>query len=160
MAISDEFLNELRERTDIESLISQYVNLSKRGRNPKGLCPFHNEKTPSFTVYPESQSFYCFGCGAGGDAITFMRRIENLDYVEAVKQLADRAGMRMPDDGYDDTIAKHRQRILAANREAARFFHQTMMSPQGKVGLDYFAGKRRLSMQTIKRFGLGFAPDS
>lgn len=160
MAISDEFLNELRERTDIESLISQYVNLSKRGRNPKGLCPFHNEKTPSFTVYPESQSFYCFGCGAGGDAITFMRRIENLDYVEAVKQLADRAGMRMPDEGYDDTIAKHRQRILAANREAAKFFHQTMMSPQGKVGLDYFAGKRRLSMQTIKHFGLGFAPDS
>ena len=160
MAISDEFLNELRERTDIESLISQYVNLSKRGRNPKGLCPFHNEKTPSFTVYPESQSFYCFGCGAGGDAITFMRRIENLDYVEAVKQLADRAGMRMPDEGYDDTIAKHRQRILAANREAARFFHQTMMSPQGRVGLDYFAGKRRLSIQTIKHFGLGFAPDS
>lgn len=160
MAISDEFLNELRSRTDIESLISQYVNLSKRGRNPKGLCPFHNEKTPSFTVYPESQSFYCFGCGAGGDAITFMRRIENLDYVEAVKQLADRAGMRMPDEGYDDTLAKHRQRILAANREAARFFHQTMMSPQGKVGLDYFAGKRRLSMQTIKHFGLGYAPDS
>ncbi len=160
MAISDEFLNELRERTDIESLISQYVNLSKRGKNPKGLCPFHNEKTPSFTVYPESQSFYCFGCGAGGDAITFMRRIENLDYVEAVKQLADRAGMRMPDEGYDDTIAKHRQRILAANREAARFFHQTMMSPQGKVGFDYFADKRRLSIQTIKHFGLGFAPDS
>lgn len=160
MAISDEFLSELRSRTDIESLISQYVNLSKRGRNPKGLCPFHNEKTPSFTVYPENQSFYCFGCGAGGDAITFMRRIENLDYVEAVKQLADRAGMRMPEDGYDDTLAKRRQRILAANREAARFFHQTMMSPQGKVGLDYFAGQRRLSMQTIKHFGLGYAPDS
>lgn len=116
MAISDEFLSELRSRTDIESLISQYVNLSKRGRNPKGLCPFHNEKTPSFTVYPESQSFYCFGCGAGGDAITFMRRIENLDYVEAVKMLADRAGMKMPEDGYDDTLVKHRQRILAANR--------------------------------------------
>ncbi len=160
MAISDEFLNELRDRTDIESLISQYVNLSKRGRNPKGLCPFHNEKTPSFTVYPDSRSFYCFGCGAGGDAITFMRRIENLDYVEAVRQLAERAGMRMPDEGYDDTIAKQRRRILEANREAARFFHQTMMSPQGRVGLDYFAGKRRLSMQTIKHFGLGFAPDS
>ena len=160
MAISDEFLNELRARTDIESLISQYVNLSKRGRNPKGLCPFHNEKTPSFTVYPESQSFYCFGCGAGGDAVTFMRKIENLDYVEAVKALADRAGMKMPDDGYDDTMIKHRQRILAANREAARFFHQTMMSPVGKVGLDYFAGQRRLTMQTIKHFGLGYAPDS
>lgn len=160
MAISDEFLSELRSRTDIESLISQYVNLSKRGRNPKGLCPFHNEKTPSFTVYPENQSFYCYGCGAGGDAITFLRRIENLDYVEAVKQLADRAGMRMPDEGFDDTLAKRRQRILAANREAARFFHQTMMSPQGKICLDYFAGQRRLSMQTIKHFGLGYAPDS
>lgn len=160
MAISDEFLSELRSRTDIESLISQYVNLSKRGRNPKGLCPFHNEKTPSFTVYPENQSFYCYGCGAGGDAITFLRRIENLDYVEAVKQLADRAGMGMPDEGFDDTLAKRRQRILAANREAARFFHQTMMSPQGKICLDYFAGQRRLSMQTIKHFGLGYAPDS
>ena len=160
MAISDEFLSELRSRTDIESLISQYVNLSKRGRNPKGLCPFHNEKTPSFTVYPESQSFYCFGCGAGGDAITFMRRIENLDYVEAVKMLADRAGMKMPEDGYDDTLVKHRQRILAANREAARFFHQTMMSEQGKIGFDYFANRRRLSIQTIKHFGLGYAPNS
>lgn len=160
MRIGDDFLNELRSRIDIESLISQYVNLSKRGRNPKGLCPFHNEKTPSFTVYPENQSFYCFGCGAGGDAVTFLRRIENLDYVEAVRQLAEKAGMRMPEDGYDDTLAKHRQRLLAANREAARFFHQTMMSPQGKIGLDYFAGQRRLSMQTIKHFGLGYAPDS
>ncbi len=160
MAISDEFLNELRSRTDIESLISQYVNLSKRGRTPKGLCPFHNEKTPSFTVYPENQSFYCYGCGAGGDAITFMRKIENLDYVEAVRLLAEKAGMRMPEDGYDDTLAKRKQRVLAANREAARFFHQTMMSPRGKLGLDYFAGQRRLSIQTIKHFGLGYAPDS
>ena len=158
--IPQEYIQEVVRRNDIEDIVGQYVQLRRRGRTLTGLCPFHNEKTPSFTVYPESQSFYCFGCGAGGDAITFMRRIENLDYVEAVKQLADRAGMRMPDEGYDDTIAKHRQRILAANREAARFFHQTMMSPQGKVGLDYFAGKRRLSMQTIKHFGLGFAPDS
>lgn len=159
MAISDEFLTELRARTDIESVISPYVNLSKRGRLVKGLCPFHNEKTPSFTIYTDSQSFYCFGCGAGGDAITFVRRIENLDYVEAVKVLAERAGMQMPEDGYDDSLAKHRQRILAANREAARFFHATMMSEQGKTGLDYFLG-RRLTMQTIKHFGLGYAPDS
>ncbi len=159
MAISDEFLTELRARTDIESVISPYVNLSKRGRLVKGLCPFHNEKTPSFTIYTDSQSFYCFGCGAGGDAITFVRRIENLDYVEAVKVLAERAGMQMPEDGYDDSLAKHRQRILAANREAAKFFHATMMSPQGKIGLDYFLG-RGLSMQTIKHFGLGYAPDS
>lgn len=159
MAISDEFLSELRARTDIESVISPYVNLSKRGRLVKGLCPFHNEKTASFTIYPDSQSFYCFGCGAGGDAITFVRRIENLDYVEAVKVLAERAGMQMPEDGYDDSLAKHRQRILAANREAARFFHSTMMSEQGKIGLDYFLG-RGLTMQTIKHFGLGYAPDS
>lgn len=158
MAISDEFLSELRARTDIESVISPYVNLSKRGRLVKGLCPFHNEKTPSFTIYTDSQSFFCFGCGAGGDAITFVRRIENLDYVEAVKVLAERAGMKMPEDGYDDSLAKHRQRILAANREAAKFFHSTMMSPKGKIGLDYFLG-RGLSMQTIKHFGLGYAPD-
>lgn len=159
MAISDDFLSELRARTDIESVISPYVNLSKRGRLVKGLCPFHNEKTPSFTIYTDSQSFYCFGCGAGGDAITFVRRIENLDYVEAVKVLAERAGMQMPDDGYDDSLAKHRQRILAANREAARFFHSTMMSEQGRIGLNYFLG-RGLTMQTIKHFGLGYAPDS
>ena len=159
MAISDEFLSELRARTDIESVISPYVNLSKRGRLVKGLCPFHNEKTASFTIYPDSQSFYCFGCGAGGDAITFVRRIENLDYVEAVKVLAERAGMQMPEDGYDDSLAKHRQRILAANREAARFFYSTMMSEQGRIGLDYFLG-RGLTMQTIKHFGLGYAPDS
>lgn len=158
MAISDEFLNELRARTDIESVISPYVNLKRAGRNVKGLCPFHNEKTPSFTVYPDSQSFYCFGCGAGGDVITFVRRIENLDYVEAVKALAERAGMQMPEDGYDDTLAKHRQRILAANREAAKFFHSYMMSEKGRTGLDYFLG-RGLSMQTIKHFGLGYAPD-
>ena len=159
MAISDEFLSELRARTDIESVISPYVNLSRRGRLVKGLCPFHNEKTPSFTIYTDSQSFYCFGCGAGGDAITFVRRIENLDYVEAVKVLADRAGMKMPEDGYDDSIAKHRQRILAANREAAKFFHGMLMSEKGKTGLDYFLG-RKLTMQTIKHFGLGYAPDS
>ena len=159
MAISDEFLNELRARTDIESVISPYVNLKRAGRNVKGLCPFHNEKTPSFTVYPDSQSFYCFGCGAGGDVITFVRRIENLDYIEAVKTLAERAGMQMPEDGYDDSLAKHRQRILAANREAARFFHSYMMSEQGRTGLDYFLG-RGLTMQTIKHFGLGYAPDS
>jgi DNA primase len=159
MAISDEFLSELRARTDIESVISPYVNLSRRGRLVKGLCPFHNEKTPSFTIYTDSQSFYCFGCGAGGDAITFVRRIENLDYVEAVKVLADRAGMKMPEDGYDDSMAKHRQRILAANREAAKFFHSMLMSEKGKIGLDYFLG-RKLTMQTIRHFGLGYAPDS
>lgn len=159
MALNDMFLEELRNRNDIESVISSYVNLKRQGRILKGLCPFHNEKTPSFTVYPDTRSFYCFGCGAGGEVITFIRRIENYDFVEAVKFLADRAGMAMPEDNYDDSLAKHRQRILAANREAARFFHSSLMSPKGKAGLDYFLN-RGLSMSTIKHFGLGYAPDS
>lgn len=159
MAFSDEFIEELRDRNDIESVISSYVNLKRQGKLLKGLCPFHNEKTPSFTVYPDTRSFYCFGCGAGGEVITFIRRIENLDYVEAIKLLADRAGLQMPDSGFDDSLAKHRQRLLAANREAARYFHKCLVSPAGKTALDYFL-KRGLSMATIKHFGLGYAPDS
>ncbi len=159
MALSDDFLQELRDRNDIESTIQGYVNLKRQGKLLKGLCPFHNEKTPSFTVYPDTSSFYCFGCGAGGDVITFIRRIENLDYIEAVKLLADRAGLQMPQDGFDDSLARHRQRLLAANREAARFFYKSLMSPQGKVALDYYLN-RGLSIETIKHFGLGYAPDS
>lgn len=159
MALNDIFLEELRDRNDIESVISSYVVLKRQGKILKGLCPFHNEKTPSFTVYPDTKSFYCFGCGAGGEVITFIRRIENLDFIESVKLLADRAGMQMPDDGYDDSLAKHRQRLFAANREAARFFHATLVSQAGKAGLDYFLN-RGLSMSTIKHFGLGYAPDS
>ena len=120
MAINDEFLQELRDRIDIETVISPYVNLRRRGRLLTGLCPFHGEKTPSFTVYPDSQSFYCFGCGAGGEIVTFIRRIENLDFVEAVKSLAQKAGLQMPEDGYDDTLSKRRATILAANREIGR----------------------------------------
>ncbi len=159
MALSDDFLQELRERNDIESTISGYVNLKRQGKLLKGLCPFHNERTPSFTVYPETSSFYCFGCGAGGEVITFIRRIENLDYIEAVKLLADRAGLQMPQDGFDDSLARHRQRLLAANREAARFFYKSLMSPTGKTALDYYLN-RGLTIETIKRFGLGYAPDS
>lgn len=159
MAINDNFLRDLQERTDIEQLVGSYLDLKRRGKTLVGLCPFHNEKTPSFTVYPESNSFYCFGCGAGGDAITFIRRIENLDYIEAVKFVAQAAGMKMPEDGFDDTLSKKRGRILSANREAARFFHKTLYSEAGKDGLSYFA-KRMLSKETITHFGLGFAPDS
>lgn len=157
MAISEEFLMELRARLDIESVVSPYVNLRHRGKTLVGLCPFHNEKTPSFTVYPESQSFYCFGCNAGGEIITFLRRIENLDFVESVKSLAQRAGMQMPEDGYDDTLSRRRAEILSANREAARFFHQTLMSPQGHEAYRYLID-RGYTPETIKHFGLGFAP--
>lgn len=156
--LSDSFLQEIRDRNEIESVISPYVNLKRRGRNLTGLCPFHNEKTPSFTVYPETQSFYCFGCGAGGDVITFVRKIENLDYTEAVKSLADRAGIAMPQDGYDDTLMKQRRRILEANRDAARFFHETLFKPEGAPALEYIK-KRGLTPQTVRHFGLGCAPD-
>lgn len=158
MALSDSFLQELKLKTDIEDMISTYVTLKRRGATLVGLCPFHNEKTPSFTVYPATQSFYCFGCGAGGDAITFLKKIENLDYLDAVKTLAQRAGLQMPQEGFDDSLSKRRRRILEMNREAARFYHSVLLSPEGKVGYDYYIG-RALSAATINHFGLGFAPN-
>lgn len=158
MALSDSFLQELKMKTDIEDVISTYVTLKRRGATLVGLCPFHNEKTPSFTVYPATQSFYCFGCGAGGDAITFLKKIENLDYLDAVKTLAQRAGLQMPQEGFDDSLSKRRRRILEMNREAARFYHSVLLSSEGKVGYDYYIG-RALSAATINHFGLGFAPN-
>ena len=158
MALSDSFLQELKMKTDIEDVISTYVTLKRRGATLVGLCPFHNEKTPSFTVYLATQSFYCFGCGAGGDAITFVKKIENLDYLDAVKTLAQRAGLQMPQEGFDDSLSKRRRRILEMNREAARFYHSVLLSPEGKVGYDYYIG-RALSAATINHFGLGFAPN-
>lgn len=158
MALSDSFLQELKMKTDIEDVISTYVTLKRRGATLVGLCPFHNEKTPSFTVYPATQSFCCFGCGAGGDAITFVKKIENLDYLDAVKTLAQRAGLQMPQEGFDDSLSKRRRRILEMNREAARFYHSVLLSPEGKVGYDYYIG-RALSAATINHFGLGFAPN-
>ncbi len=159
MRFTDDFLDRLRDGNDIESVISGYIELKRRGRNLVGLCPFHNEKTPSFTVYPETNSFFCFGCGVGGDAIGFIRNIENLDYIDAVKLLADRAGIKMPEDNYDDTVGKLKRRIYEANREAARFFHETLFKPEGREQLKYLTEKRGLSAGVIKHFGLGAAPD-
>lgn len=158
MPFPDSFLQELKLRSDITEIASSYVNLKRHGRNMVGLCPFHGEKTPSFNIYTESGSFYCFGCGAGGDVITFIMKIENLDYVEAVKFLAQRAGMEMPENTYDDSLSKLRMRIYEANREAARFFHATLLSQRGQSGLNYLRG-RALSDRTIRHFGLGFADD-
>lgn len=158
MALSEEFLEQLRFRNDIESIISGYVNLRKRGQTLVGLCPFHNEKTPSFTVYPNTQSYYCFGCASGGDVITFIRQIENLDYMEAVKLLADRSGMSLPQDGYDDSLSKQRGRIYEANKQAAKFFHKTLIEGKDRTGAKYFVS-RNLSKQTVTKFGLGFAPN-
>ena len=158
MALNEQFLQELQFKTDIEDIISTYVTLKRTGNTSKGLCPFHNEKTPSFTVYHDTQSYYCFGCGAGGNAITFIKNIENVDYIDAVKILAQRAGLQMPEDNYDNSVAKTRRKVLEINKEAARFFNSYMKSPEGKVGLQYFLN-RGLSIKTITHFGLGYAPD-
>ncbi|MBR7133162.1 MAG: DNA primase [Clostridia bacterium] len=159
MAIPEDVINEIKYRNDIEVTISQYVNLNRRGKNLVGLCPFHSEKTPSFTVYPESSSFYCFGCGVGGDVFTFTGLIENLDYIESVKLLAERSGVSLPQDGYDDSMQRLKNTVYDINRETARFFHSYLMSEKGKWALDYLLG-RGLSLATIKHFGLGAAPDS
>jgi len=159
MAIPEDVIAEIKYRNDIENTISQYVNLKRRGKNLVGLCPFHSEKTPSFTVYPESSSFYCYGCGVGGDVFTFTGLIENLDYIESVKLLAERSGVTLPQDGYDDSFQKQKNTIYDINRETARFFHSYLMSADGKWALDYLLG-RGLSLSTVKHFGLGAAPDS
>ena len=157
--IPEDIINEIKYRNDIETAVSQYVNLKRRGKNLVGLCPFHSEKTPSFTVYPENGSFYCFGCGVGGDVFTFTGLIENLDYIEAVKLLAERSGVTLPQDGYDDSMQRLKNRIYDINRDTARFFHSYLMSPDGKWALDYLTG-RGLTLKTIRHFGLGAAPDS
>lgn len=159
MALPEEFLQKLKDANPIENVVSAYVRLRRSGRNLVGLCPFHGEKSPSFFLYPENDSFYCFGCNAGGDTITFMRRIENLDYMEAVRMLAQRAGLEMPEDTRrNDGTSRLKMRILEANREAARWFHRCLTTPEGAEALAYLRG-RQLTDATIKHFGLGYAPD-
>lgn len=157
--LPDSFLQELKMRNDIIDVISSYVKLKRNGRNMSGLCPFHREKTPSFFVYVDTQSFYCFGCGSGGDVINFIMKAENLDYIDAVKFLAKRAGLNMPSFQISDQTSKLKLRIYEVNREAARFFHNSLISDPSKTALEYLHS-RGLSDSIIKRFGLGFAPDS
>lgn len=159
MPIPKSFIETLRMSCDIESIVSSYVKLKRSGRNETGLCPFHSEKTPSMVVYNDTQSFYCFGCGAGGDVISFIMRIENLGYVEAVKFLAQRVGLEVPDDGVEDHASKMKPIILEMNRLAARFYHGVLRSPEGRPGQEYFSG-RRLTPQTIVKYGLGYAPNT
>lgn len=159
MPFPPEFLREVGDRNRIEDIAASYVNLRRRGKNLVGLCPFHNEKTPSFCVYPENNSFYCFGCNKGGDVITFIMGVENLDFSEAVKFLAQRAGLPLPEEGADLSMSRLRTRILEINREAGRFYFGALSTPEGKPGLDYFR-RRGLDGKTIRHFGLGYAPDS
>ncbi len=159
MRFSDDFLNDLRSKVDIEELISRYAEVRGRGRTPVCLCPFHNEKTPSFVIYKDTQSYYCFGCGAGGDAITFIRTIENLDYAEAVRYLCERTGTAFPTDPVDDELTRRRRRCYEANREAARFFNAQLSEPHAQPVRDYL-NQRGLTRETVVRFGLGYAPAS
>jgi DNA primase len=159
--IPSNIIEDIRYRCDIESVISSYVTLKRAGSNLKGLCPFHSEKTPSFTVYPATQSFYCFGCGAAGDVISFVMRAENLDYVSAVEALAKRSGIDLPefDDSGSQSKGPTRSRVIAMNLEAAKFYRSMLFDEkQGAPGRIYLS-ERQLSEATIKRFGLGYSPE-
>ncbi len=157
--LSEDFIYRLREANDITSAFGMYVTLKKRGRTHVCNCPFHSEKTPSCTVFPDTQSFYCFGCGAGGDVITFTMKMENLGYMEAVRLLAQRCGMELPTENPEEARnARRKVRCLEINREAANFFYKQLISGNDKRGLQYFA-ERKLQPQIIKKYGLGFAPD-
>ena len=159
MSFSESFLTELTERNDIVDVVSGYVRLGKKsGSNLFGLCPFHSEKTPSFSVSPDKQIYHCFGCGKGGGVINVIMEIENLSFPEAVEFLAKRAGMQMPQEE-NDRESKKRSRMLSLNRDAARFFYEQLSSPPGEAARAYMA-KRRIGGATAKNFGIGFAPDS
>jgi DNA primase len=158
----DEIIDEVRQGNDIVDVVGQYVHLKRQGANYFGLCPFHNEKSPSFSVSPDKQIFYCFGCGKGGNVITFVMEYENCTFPEAVKELADRAGIRLPEAEYSEEARKKEERraqLYAVNREAATYYYRMLRSPAGGVGLKYFED-RKLTAETMNRFGLGFANGS
>lgn len=159
MAIPAQFLDELTARCDISDVVADYVPLTRKGNNLWGLCPFHSEKTPSFSVSPDRQIYHCFGCGKGGGVINFVMEMENLSFPEAVRLLAKRVGMEVPEGQGNADFRKKRESLLQVNREAARFFHSTLRSPEGKTGAEYLFEKRRLSQATATRFGLGMAPE-
>lgn len=159
MAIDERFLDELNARCDIVDIVSRYVSLKKKGSNYFGLCPFHNEKTPSFSVAPDKQIFYCFGCGKGGGPIRFIMDAEGLDFPDAVRFLAKEYNMEVPETGSNPQTRHVRERALEALTEAARFFYAQLHGPQGAQALAYFQ-RRRLSKKTLNNFGLGYAPDS
>lgn len=159
MYYPEETVEEVRMRNDIVDVISGYVKLQKKGSNYFGLCPFHNEKSPSFSVSPSKQMYYCFGCGAGGNAITFVMEYENYTFPEALKMLADRAGVKLPEVEYskeERARADLRSTLLEINKLAANYFYYQLNQPQGKVGYDYLR-KRGLTDETLKHFGLGFS---
>lgn len=159
MFYPDELVEEIRSRSDIINVIGSYVRLQKKGNNHTGLCPFHNEKTPSFSVSPSKQMYYCFGCGAGGNVFTFLMEYENYTFVDALKLLAERAGVSIPEREYSEEQKKQadlRGRLLEVNKEAAKYFYYQLTSPQGAAAYEYLTN-RGLTENTIKQFGLGYA---
>ena len=159
MYYPEELVEEVRARNDIVDVVSGYVRMQKKGANYFGLCPFHNEKSPSFSVSPAKQMYYCFGCGAGGNVLTFVMEYENYTFPEALKFLADRAGVKLPEMEFSQEARQkesRRAQLLEVNREAAKYFYFQLRSPQGKPGYEYFKN-RQLSEEIMKQFGLGYA---
>ena len=159
MYYPEDLVEEVRMKNDIVDVVSGYVKLQKKGASHFGLCPFHNEKSPSFSVSGAKQMYYCFGCGAGGNVFTFVMNYENYSFSEAVKMLANRAGVNLPEMEYSEEMKKkenHRARLLEANKEAAKYFYYQLRAKQGEIGYRYLQG-RQLSEETMKKFGLGFA---
>ena len=160
MYYPDEVIEEVRTKNDIVDVISGYVRIQKKGSNYFGLCPFHNEKSPSFSVSGSKQMYHCFGCGAGGNVITFLMEYENYSFQEALQELARRAGVELPQAEYSEEVKRRedkRTKMLAVNKEAARFFYYLLRSPKGQAGYRYLS-ERKLSDETMKKFGLGFVP--
>ena len=158
MAFPASFIDELVARNPIEDVVGQYVSLRRAGANMFGLCPFHGEKTASFSVAPDKGIYYCFGCHKGGGVINFQMEVEGLSYPDAVRALAKRAGMAVPEDEQYQSRYQQQERLWALHKEAARFFHSTLSTEEARVAREYL-DKRRLSPETVKHFGLGYAPD-
>ena len=155
---SEEILNEVKQSNDIVDVISQYVHLKRSGRNYFGLCPFHSEKSPSFSVSPDKQIFHCFGCGVGGNVISFISKIEGLNFVEAVQMLAERANIQLPTDESNVDIKKEelKAKVYKINEFTAEFYHQNLYKPTAKLGQEYVK-KRKLTNETLKAFKIGFS---
>ena len=158
---NDEILDEIRSRNDIVSTISQYMTLKRKGRNYFGLCPFHNEKSPSFSVSPDKQIFHCFGCGVGGDVINFVKKIENVGFLDSVRLLAEKSGIQLPNDisKAEEENIKLKNRVYKINELAAKFYHENLYKPTSKIAQDYIK-KRKLNNATLKSFLMGYASNS
>ena len=155
---SDEIIDEVRQTNDIVDIISQYVHLKRSGRNFFGLCPFHNEKSPSFSVSPDKQIFHCFGCGVGGNVFTFLTKIEGISFVEAVQTLAERANIQLPtlENNQDSKREELKAKVYKVNEFTAQFYHKNLYKPESKIAQEYIK-KRKLTNETLKSFRLGFS---